>query len=152
MTREQAEFKHGKDNVIWGRPDLDWYRSGRGEPQPMVSRAKRFPKYAYGRLGFACLLHKIIYVDLRWYDVGESGEFLFRVNRPHMTAHCACGQMVYLDSKHGNSCEIPKPEAVLCGRCHGTGPIWPKNRNTDVAITKQLAKVRLGCVARTLTP
>lgn len=148
MTQEQAEFKHGKDNVIWGRPDLDWYRSDRSTPQPMITRAKRFPKYAYGRIGFAMLIHKIAYVDLRWYEVGSGGGFLYRINKPHMTAHCNCGEMVYIDSTKGNVCEIPAPDAVLCGRCHGEGPVWPKNRQVEGKPTKKEAKVRIGCVAR----
>jgi hypothetical protein len=148
MTREEAEFKHGAANIIWGRPDLEWYRSRRTTPQPMVTEAKRFPKYVHGRVGFAALLHKIVAVKLTWYDFGDDGNFLVRINKPHMYAECACGAHFSLDGKRGASCELPAPDAVLCGRCEGIGPIRPKNRQVEGRPTKKEAKVRLGCVAR----
>lgn len=127
------------DIVIEGRPDFEDHNFG-------VTRAKRHPKYVYGT-AFGSLLHKVAYIQMRWWspDYGR----LVRRKAPRLLISTICGQTFFVGAmKNGKPrstmCELPKPDAVLCGRCHGEGPTFGKNSNAGV--TKREAKARLGCV------
>lgn len=129
-------------NIIQGRPDFTDRNFG-------VTRAKRHAKYVYSNLN-GLLLHKIAHVQLRWYDAG--GDHLIRRETPHASITTICGQTFFGGkTRRGGKvratmCELPKPDAVLCGRCHGEGPVFGKDSTPGV--TKQEAKTRLGCVVQ----
>lgn len=127
-----------KPLIIEGRPDFGNKNFGK-------TRLKRHPKYVYGTTGFAALVHKIHFVQLRWWEVGGKGEYLIRLDKPHATATTVCGQNFYLRDKMANVCAMPKSDAVLCGRCHGEGPVF--GRNGKGTVTRREAHGRLGCVA-----
>src|SRR5262245_45458642 len=92
-------------------------------------------------------MHEIAHVEFRWYDVGPGGHSLIRRAHPSIHITTYCGQMFVLRHRNGQPrstmCEIPNPDAVLCGRCQGEGPIFGKNGKGNV--TKSEAKARLGC-------
>ena len=125
--------------IIQGRPDFQ-------NPKFGVTRAKRHPKYVYGNV-FGCLVHEIAYVEFRWYDCGAGGSCLIRRDHPWITITTNCGQVFFYRSQNGKPkstmCEIPNTDAILCGRCQGKGPVFPKSGKWDV--TKSEAKIRLGC-------
>jgi hypothetical protein len=128
--------------VIHGRPDMQAWRSG---IRFGVTQAKRFPPYVYGTRGNACLIHKVLRVELHWWRCRDTNS-LVRCNPPWMFAYTVCGQRFRIDdSKWGATCAIPKPDAVLCGRCHGEGPVFGKH--SKQLITKREAKQKLGCIA-----
>jgi hypothetical protein len=129
--------------IIPGRPDLDWYKSGRSTPRPGVTVAKRHPPYVHGKIGMAQLLHKVMRLELRWYEVGPDGHHMRRLHSPSMMATTVCGHVFYIGTR-AQTCEMPKPDTVMCGRCHGTGPNFGKHGINNVS--RQEAKVRLGCV------
>lgn len=130
---------HKDDIIIQGRPDFENHTFG-------VTRAKRHPKYVYGNV-FGCLVHEIAYVEFRWYDVGPGGHSLIRRAHPKISITTRCQQVFLLRNSNGRPrstmCEIPNPDAVLCGRCQSKGPIFGKNGSGNT--TKSAAKVRLGC-------
>ena len=107
--------------------------------------AKKFPAYAYGKIGSSSLIHKVSRVKLRWYELNSATTMQRRIN-PEMLAETVCGRHIFLDPAHGRMCEIPKPDAVLCGRCHGQGVNFPRGK--EHAVPMKLAKIRLGCIAR----
>lgn len=111
---------------------------------PEPTRAKKHPKYVHGRIGMAMLLHKIDYVEIRWYDYGWH-EFI-RLKHPSLVARSVCGNYYHLRAGRAGTCELPAPDAVLCGMCHGTGRIW--SRGKIPTVTKRQAKDRLGCVVQ----
>lgn len=114
------------------------------EPPPAI-RAKKHPKFVHGRVGMAMLLHRIDYVEVRWYDYGY-GEFV-RLKHPAMSARTACGAWFSLRAGKSGTCELPKPDAVICGMCTGAGRIWPRGEKNP-RVTKRQAKDRLGCVVQ----
>lgn len=109
----------------------------------MVSRAKTCPKFVHGKMGHAMLLHKVSHVDLHWYDL--AWDKAIRLAHPKMIAHTVCGASFFLEAGRSGVCEMPKPDAVLCGMCTGEGRIFGRNGNNKV--TKRQAKDRLGCIA-----
>jgi len=133
--------------IIPGRPDLDWYRSRQGK-QPFHTLAKKFPKYVYGRRGNSALIHKIESVDLTWAKVGGMGEYLIKLDSPIMHARTICGTFFCLSSGNGTTCAVPKPDAVMCGRCNGEMPPFSK-RNPNRLDIKE-ARKKLGCIAEGL--
>ena len=111
-----------------------------------TERAKKFPKYAYGANGNSSLVHKVKAVWLRWYELADGGWSMQRRINPGLLAETVCGYSILLTPNHGRTCEIPKPDAVLCGRCHGQGANFPRGK--EHAVPMSLAKVRLGCIAQ----
>jgi hypothetical protein len=106
-------------------------------------RAKRHPKYVHGKMGMAMMLHKVAYVEMRWW---ESDYSVFRrLVNPILCARTICGAYWRLEAGKAGTCSIPKPDAVLCGVCVGEGRRWPRGENNP-AVTKRQAKDRLGCV------
>ena len=126
--------------VTEGRPD-------HGNPDFGMTRAKRTPKYVHGRIGSACLLHKVDRVELHWYTAGGvMGEHLVRLSTPKMVCTTICGHVFFIGTPKARTCELPAPGTVLCGRCHGETANFGKN--TTSGVTKEQAKVRLGCIAK----
>ncbi len=133
---------------IEGRPD--WSNPGFGR-----TTLKRHPPYVYARRG-GMLVHKVLRVEASWYravwlnkEACETG--LERLPSPRITFYTVCGQMFYghSDGKLGprtQVCKVPAPDAVLCGRCHGTGPVFGKGL-AELTVKREEAKRRLGCVA-----
>ncbi len=113
-----------------------------------VSYAKTHPEYVFGIRGVSCLVHKVSYITIRWYGF-VSMTHLARFKRPRMIANTNCQQFFELDPDKARTCEIPSPDALLCGRCHGKGATFPKRangRDRERGLTRQEAHVRLGCV------
>ena len=127
-------FRPGID--IAGRPD-------HGNRDFGVVRAKRFPKYVHSTNRSACLIHKVEEVEIHWY----SGHYDWcqRLENPRVIARTNCGTNIFLSNgkKSGKMCEIPDPNAVLCGRCHGEPATFSRKRVQS--ITKQWAHDHLGC-------
>jgi hypothetical protein len=128
-------------NIVEGRPDFVDRKFG-------VTVAKRHAKYVYSNLN-GLLLHKVNKVELHWYDARM--DHLVRRDVPHVSITTVCGQMFFGSSSRGGKalrrstmCELPKPDAVLCGRCHGETP--PFGKDGKPPCTKGEAKVRLGCI------
>ncbi len=108
-----------------------------------VGRVKKHPKYVHGKIGMAVLLHKIDHVEARWWDYDYN--YLLRLQSPILTAHTICGMSWRISSDKSRICEIPKPDAVLCGRCHGQPRNFPRGETPK--IPRALAKIRLGCIS-----
>lgn len=106
-------------------------------------RVKKHPKYVHGKIGLAMMLHKIAYVEMRWYDCDY--HVFKRLVHPILCAKTVCGTFWTLQAGKSGTCEMPAPDAVLCGMCHGTGRVWARGQTPTV--TKRQAKDRLGCVA-----
>lgn len=132
-----------------GRPDFGNHKFG-------VTRAKKHPKYVYAtRQGM--LLHEVAYAELRWYRIGGRGDYLVRRKSPSITYTTKCGSLMFGNDPEDESkrrtrkstvCELPKPGAVLCGRCRGEGTVFAKGcQPKQGGPTRQEAKARLGCVA-----
>lgn len=132
--------------TIKGRPDL--FGPNRGKFG--VTKAKRHPAYCYSNQN-GQLLHKVAELELHWWEVTPGGGSLRRLTRPVGIIRTVCNQsFFYTKDRKGKEkstlCELPKPDAVLCGRCHGTGPVFGK-RGETLSVTKHEAKSRLGCIA-----
>jgi len=126
--------------TIEGRPDFHNHGFG-------LTKAKKHPKYVHSKQGM--LMHLIADIDLSWWSA--QFDHLVRRKKPRMIIRTVCGHTFFVtkgaykgERKVSEMCNLPKPNAVLCGRCHGTGAIWGKNKKAE--ITKQEARARLGCV------
>lgn len=100
--------------------------------------------YVYGTGHNNAVMHKIRNLRLRWWTCGPRGEYLVRLQSPHILAVTNCGQWISIGGTKGKTCAMPKPDAVLCAACHGKGRNFPRGHKHDVRL--KLAKVRLGCV------
>jgi hypothetical protein len=116
-----------------------------GTEEREYSIAKHHPPYVYGTGRNNCLIHKINYVKLRWWTHGPRGDYLVRLQSPHIFAVANCGAWFALDGTKAKSCTLPRPDAVLCAKCHGEGTNFPHGRPHKVS--RGLARVRLGCIA-----
>ncbi len=128
--------------VIEGRPDFGNWDFG-------VTHAKKFPKYVYSQAASnGCLIHKIASVELRWWEA--EFDHMVRRDKPKMIAHTVCGVSKFLTYglRRGIAltCAVPKPDAVLCGRCHGESPNFPR-KSPESWIKRRAAKLKLGCIA-----
>jgi len=115
-----------------GRPDLRDHKFG-------ISRLKRFPPYVYSLLG-GMLVHRVTGVEAWWYEPVERGECLERLESPRLIIHTACGQwfLAGVGRVRARTCALPKPGAVECGRCAGTGAVF--DRITVVWYSRTSAK------------
>lgn len=131
------------EQIVRGRPDFANHRFG-------ITKAKRTPKYVYSLSHQAMLIHKVAYAENYWYV--PMGDHLLRLDTPKIIARTVCNQsfFIHLPRDHrkfrASFCEVPNPEAVLCGGCHGEVATFGKHGNPPC--TKELAKVRLGCISR----
>jgi hypothetical protein len=126
--------------IVEGRPDFTDHSFGK-------TYAKKFPKYVFSNMN-GLLIHVISSVEFHWYDA--RGSYLERRDTPRVIINTNCNQTFFGHSTTLSSgkprasfCELPKADAVLCGRCHGQGPIF--GRDSKSTVTKQEAKARLGC-------
>lgn len=142
------------ENIVWGRcgncgqvmvigrPDLVDHSFGQ-------TKLKRFAPYVYSRLG-GMLVHRVREVVAQWYDPAPPlGENLIRLESPRLTYVTNCGQWFYGGverEKRAQTCRIPQEQAVLCGRCDGTGPVFGRGLHERM-VTRADARKRLGCVA-----
>lgn len=125
---------------IHGRPDFAQRRFG-------VTIATKHPPFVFGIRGVSCLVHKILRVDLHWWRVSRGGDALVKLKRPVMIAHTCCAQSFRLEDRISRTCMVPKPDALLCGRCHGEGATFPKRGPAKQSgLTRQEAHVKLGCI------
>jgi hypothetical protein len=133
-----AGYREGIDYP--GRPDVGQQE---GKDRFWVTKAKRFKPYVHSVSRNACLIHKVADVDVVWYSGHYS--YMRRLEQPRVIAHTVCGRSIFLSNgkRSGKMCEVPDPNAVLCGVCHGELPTFSKRRKT--AIKRQWAKDHLGC-------
>jgi hypothetical protein len=134
-------------NIIHGRPDMEDRNFG-------CTQAKRHPRYVYSTDANGCLVHLVRAVNFRWYDIGGTcGEYLVRRNSPTVNITTKCGQLFHVVKHYGKKrrdgagammCELPNPDAVLCGRCQGDAASFRKTK--DAYKERQSAKLKLGCM------
>ncbi len=128
---------------INGRPDLADQSFG----QTVIAK---HPKYVYSTSHGAMLMHKILYVKAYWYEAQY--DRLLRLETPELIAVAVCQQAFFIHLPHderkfrASFCDLPKPEAVLCGACHGEPR--PFGKRGKPPCSKELAKIRLGCLMR----
>lgn len=125
--------------IIQGRPDFEDHDFG-------VTRPKRHAQYVYSNQNGA-LIHKVSHVSLSWYQA--QSDHLVRLTTPNMTIRTICGQQFFGSKNRGGKqrltmCAIPKPDAVLCGKCHGEEATFGKHGNAPC--DKRAATARLGCI------
>lgn len=132
-------FRPGID--IEGRPDHNCTLPL--EKQFWRTEVKAKLPYVHSTSRNACLIHKVAYVEARWYSGHYS--YMRRLEQPWIRAQTVCGLGIYLSNgkKSGKMCGLPDPNAVLCGVCHGELPTFSKHRTAR--IKKQWAKDHLGC-------
>jgi hypothetical protein len=118
-------------------------RWGKEEHEYVMAKS-RVP-YAYSTGRNASLIHKISYLRLRWWTCGPGGEYLVRLQSPTIFAVTNCQQWLSLNGTKARSCAMPRPDAVMCARCHGEGVNFPRGR--EHKIPRNIAKVKLGCIA-----
>lgn len=125
--------------IVPGRPDFADKSFG-------ITKAKRHVKYVYSNDANGCLIHKVREVTFHWYEA--KGDYLERRQAPHICIKTICSQVFFAHNRKGKRaatmCEIPSPDAVLCGRCHGEPPVFTKGKSH--AEEKRAARARLGCV------
>lgn len=120
--------------------------------------AKTFPPYVFSRRG--ALLHKLAAVELHWNE--PTRDFTIRrLKRPKSIAKTVCGMSFFLDlgenspecsiittrRAQGQTCVLPKADAVPCGRCHGDRPTFGRGSHHTRTVSFRDAKVRLGCAS-----
>lgn len=103
---------------------------------------RRFKKYVYSTSSNGCLIHRVREVKLRWWDY--SYHYLMRRRSPVICATTNCGINYFISGTKAKFCDIPAPDAVLCAMCHGEGRNFPRGR--DHKVSKELAKIRKGCM------
>lgn len=118
----------------WGNEESEW--------QTVASKSK----YVFGTNSQNALMHRILHLQLRWWTCGPQGEYLIRLQAPRVVAVTICHRWIRIDSHstNGRICALPKADAVLCGSCHGQARNFPRGQGHK--ISRELAKVRLGCV------
>jgi len=129
-----------KERIIKGRPDLTNHAFG-------ITKAKKFPPYVYSTNTSASLIHRVRYVELRWYEV-FTRDSLKWLNNPNIMVITKCSQQYYLKSRKGKGfqmCEIPDANAVMCGSCSENKPTFKKGVESSKA--RKIAHTRLGCVS-----
>lgn len=133
--------------VVKGRPDLH------GDNRFGVTMLKRHQAYVFSTGANASLVHRVSHVEVRWYVPVDGGRNLGRLKRPHVTFHSVCGQMFYVNRSflrrrtRTQTCAVPAPDAVRCGRCHGApASFGPHGEATRTGIDRKAAHARLGCV------
>jgi hypothetical protein len=121
-------------------------RWGKEENERQIVRPKK--QYVYGTGRNNALLHKVDRLELRWWTCGPTGAYVVRLESPRIIAVTVCGQHRFIGARANGSrldrlCSVPKPDTVLCGRCHGKGVNFPHGRPHDIPLA--IAKARLGC-------
>jgi hypothetical protein len=126
-------------HIIQGRPDMADRKFG-------ITRAKKHLPYVYSTDVNGCLIHKVRYVELIWYEV-ETRDSLRRLDNPRIRITTKCGQTFFVGYRRRNTpimCELPKVDAVLCGRCEGKAATFRKGKSS---ISERFAAhQKLGCL------
>ena len=124
--------------IIDGRPDFHEHGFGR-------TVAKSYPPYVFSVRNGA-LVHRVLRVELDWWIIGNGGHTLHRLVSPLSVAITPCGQHYHLTGVRCRTCRIPASDAILCEACQGTGRNFGRHgKTTEAGISRQVAKVRLGC-------
>lgn len=112
-----------------------------------VTTTKRHPAYVYSINRNACLMHKVLEVEIQWYALIGDGSLMGRLKQPAMIARTVCGCSRALVPEKTRTCHIPAPDSVLCGRCHGEPATFGKHgKGTQARWKRAEAHVRLACV------
>lgn len=112
-----------------------------------VTLAKKYPPFVFSIRGVSCLVHKVARVELHWWRVSKDGHALVKLKQPVMFAETHCSTSFRLQGSVSRTCWIPRPDALLCGRCHGDVATFGKHGPaTKAGIQRQEAHVKLGCV------
>lgn len=128
---------------VEGRPDFRDHAFG-------ITTMAKHPKYVYGVSHNSMLIHKVSRVEAHWYEARY--DRLLRLETPKLIAKTVCQQHFFIQMPHdrrhftASFCEIPKPDAVLCGACYGKPR--PFGKHGKPPCSKELARVRLGCLTR----
>jgi len=96
-------------------------------------------------------------MKLQWWQLGDSGSYWRRRKSPRITYSTKCGMFFFGPDPESEyrrdkpskavACELPRPNAVLCGRCRGQGPVFAKGTQPKPnGPTRYEARERLGCV------
>lgn len=127
--------------IVKGRPDFADHDFGK-------TRLKKFPPYVYSRLG-GMLVHRVREVIAHWYEPDRPhGHNLIRLAAPHLTYVTNCGQTFYGGApraRRSQTCVIPAPDAVMCGRCEGTGAVFGRALR-ERKVKRSDARRRIGCI------
>ena len=135
-------MENEQENIIIGRPDFADNAFGKTE---LVD----YPTYVFG-LSKACMLvHKVARVTAHWYSAHY--DRLYRHQSPKLVAETVCGKIFFIQLPgekipRATFCDLPKEDAVPCGRCHGQPATFGKHGTPSVS--KEMAKIRLGCAVR----
>lgn len=117
-------------------------RWGKEEKEYQIVKPRK--PYVFGTNSNNALIHKVRHMRLRWWACGPRGQYLVRLQSPRMMAVTNCGRWIFVDGTKGKLCELPRPDAVFCAACLGKGRNFPRGEAHEVS--RELAKVRLGCV------
>jgi hypothetical protein len=118
-------------------------RGGKEEREYQTVPSKKQWIYGTGRNN--ALVHKISHLRLRWWTHSSpGGHYLVRLQSPMISAVTNCGRWMRLNDTSSKTCNIPRPDAVLCKACMGQGRNFPRGREHSVPLA--VAKVRIGCV------
>ena len=133
---------HDAAKMIKGRPDLY------GNPRfDVFRRATRFPPYVFATSKNAALVHKVAGVKFRHWVLDHGGHNLLYTAKPPAIAETVCNCSFFLEAKRTRTCVVPKPDAILCGACHGdVRPFGKHGWARAVGLTRAEANVKLGCI------
>jgi hypothetical protein len=128
--------------IIKGRPDFQNKNFG-------ITRAKRFPPFVFSTDANSCLVHKVASIEFHWTDVINQGRDLIRLDSPRIIIRTKCGQFFRPVKKKAVVCELPSPDALVCGRCERKSSTFRKGKDSYNARRK--AHDKLGCLTRVET-
>lgn len=111
-----------------------------------VTYAKKFAPYVYSANGMGCLIHKVAEVSIHWWEYEMN--WLVKRDVPVMIAQTVCGMHKRIETGRMRSalCAVPKPDAVICGKCHGMPVNFPR-KDPKSKEQRRAAKATLGCMA-----
>lgn len=121
--------------------DIRAPRWGKEECEYQTAKANR--QWVYGSGKNNALMHKVLYLKLRWWVTGSGGRYLVRLSSPRIMTVTGCGRWMLLEPNHSHLCEMPRPNTVICAACEGRGRNFPKGRKHEIPLAE--AKIRLGC-------
>jgi len=141
-----TEFSTLGEIVYPGRPDFSDHEWG-------VTYAKSFPQYVYSLSHNASLIHRVSYVQVRWWR--GSYDKMIRLRKPCIIAETICGMAKFIQTEEttfrrrlkASFCAVPKADAVLCEKCEGRALSTFPRKKSDSKERMKLAKIKLGCIA-----
>ncbi len=109
------------------------------------SETRRHPAYVYSINKNACLMHRIVRVEIQWYAFVDMHR-LGRLKQPAMIAITACQCSRPLLATRTRTCAVPLRGSILCGRCHGEPATFGRHgKGTLAGLKRSEAHVQLGC-------